>query len=382
MLDQLSAAETTTPIIRYGIVGTGHMAREHVRNLALIPGSEVVALADPEPSSRKKTLEYVGRPLPEYSNHIELLRGTDIDALIIASPNDTHADILIDVFAERPELPILVEKPACTTFEDARRLEEAAQGRTAPLWVAMEYRYMAPLTELRRMMQSGDLGQTRMISIKEHRFPFLPKVGAWNRFSERTGGTLVEKCCHFFDLMRFFADSPVVRVFSSGAHDVNHADENYDGRTPDVVDNAFTVVEFANGVRAMLDLCMFAEGTEFQEHISVVGDRAKGEAFVPVDASHWEAGDPKEAYVVYSPRNPQGPTRSEVPVDPAILQAGAHHGSTYYQHLGFRRAVLGEGPVEVTLADGLAAVRIGLAAEQSLREGRAIELEAELTPAG
>lgn len=378
MSSQSSPAESNTPTIRYGMVGTGHMAREHVRNLALIPGSSIVALADPESESRKKTIAQIGTngsDVAEFSDHIALLRGSDIDALIIASPNDTHANILIEVFAERPDLPILVEKPVCTTLEDVARLEEAAKNRTAPLWVAMEYRYMAPVSELRDLMQTGNLGSTRMISIREHRFPFLSKVGDWNRFSERTGGTLVEKCCHFFDLMRLLADAPAIRVYASGARDVNHADESYAGRTPDIIDNAFTVVDFANGVRAMLDLCMFAEGSEFQEHISVVGDRAKGEAFVPVDSSHWEAGTPEEAFIVYSPRDPQGPKHTEVPVDPAILDAGAHHGSTYYQHLGFRKAVLGEGPVEVTLADGLAAVRIGLAAEQSLREGRAIQIE-------
>jgi predicted dehydrogenase len=41
-----------------------------------------------------------------------------------------------------------------------------------------------------------------MLTIREHRFPFLSKVGDWNRFNRNTGGTFVEKCCHFFDLMR------------------------------------------------------------------------------------------------------------------------------------------------------------------------------------
>ena len=51
-------------------------------------------------------------------------------------------------------------------------------------------------------MHGGRVGTLQMLSIREHRFPFLPKVGDWNRFSRNTGGTMVEKCCHFFDLMR------------------------------------------------------------------------------------------------------------------------------------------------------------------------------------
>lgn len=52
----------------------------------------------------------------------------------------------------------------------------------------------------------------------------------WNRFNVNTGGTLVEKCCHFFDLMRLFAGANPVCVMASGGMDVNHKDEIYDGK--------------------------------------------------------------------------------------------------------------------------------------------------------
>jgi hypothetical protein len=71
----------------------------------------------------------------------------------------------------------------------------------APIWVAMEYRYMPPIARFRELAEGGT-GRHRMLTIREHRFPFLEKVGDWNRFNRNTGGTLVEKCCHFFDLMR------------------------------------------------------------------------------------------------------------------------------------------------------------------------------------
>jgi predicted dehydrogenase len=124
----------------------------------------------------------------------------------------------------------------------------------------------------------------------------------------------------------------------------------------------------------MLELSMFAEGSKFQERISIVGDAAKIETLIPVAANHWIPGDEAEATVEFSPRSPLGPEKHEVPVDEAVLAAGAHHGSTYYEHLGFRKAILGEGPVEVTVADGLQSVRMGLAAERSITEGRPVEL--------
>ena len=87
-------------------------------------------------------------------------------------------------------------------------------------------------------------GRLQMLAIREHRFPFLKKVGDWNRFSKNTGGTMVEKCCHFFDLMRLIVKAKPVRVFCSGAMDDNHQDERYDGKKPDIIDNSYTVVEF------------------------------------------------------------------------------------------------------------------------------------------
>lgn len=361
--------------IRYGIIGAGHMAREHVRNLALIPGSVITAIADPVEASRKETSAIILGDPQEFPDYRDLLASDLVDAIIIASPNDTHLAILKDIVASRRAYPVLVEKPICTSVADADELEALVQNFPAPIWVAMEYRYMPPVREILGSAQSGDLGRLRMVSITEHRFPFLNKVADWNRFSERTGGTLVEKCCHFFDLMRLILQDEPVRVFASGARDVNHSDELYDGRTPDIIDNAYVVVDFAGGARAMLELCMFAEGSLFQEHIAIVGDLAKTECYVPVAQGHWPQGDLREAEVEFSPRTPKSPSRHTVAVDEAVLAAGAHHGSTYFEHLGFRRAILGEGPVEVTVADGLQAVRVGLAAEQSIKEGRVIEIK-------
>jgi predicted dehydrogenase len=377
-MDNVSAQPNTT--IRYGIIGAGHMAREHVRNIALTPGGQVTALSDPHEESLALTRAEVLR-LPNASTDVtayksvtDLLDSGSVDALVIASPNDTHVAVLKEIFAHSRALPVLVEKPVCTTLKDTYALEALAANHPAPVWVAMEYRYMPPVQEVLQRVRDHELGALRMLSIREHRFPFLNKVDSWNRFSERTGGTLVEKCCHFFDLMRLILQDEPVRVFASGAADVNHADESYDGRKPDILDNAFVIVDFEKGTRAMLDLCMFAEGSAWQEHISVVGDRAKVECFVPVAASHWPADKHCEAEVEFSPRSPQDPQRHTVVVDSAVLSAGAHHGSTFYQHQGFRRAVLGEGPVEVTMSDGLRAVRIGLAAEESARTGLAVTL--------
>lgn len=352
--------------IRYGIVGTGMMGCEHIRNLRLIPGAQITAIADPVDTSLGWADASLGEDsqVTRFRNAAELAEKGEVDAVIVASPNHTHRDVLEPLFDAG--VAILCEKPLATTLPDARWIVERAEAHKAPFWTGMEYRYMPPVARFVEQVHSGRIGRLRMLSMREHRFPFLVKVGDWNRFSRNTGGTMVEKCCHFFDLMRLITRSEAVRVYCSGAMDVNHQDERHDGEKPDIIDNSYTVVDFADGTRAMLDLCMFAEGVEHQEDISATGDKARLDALIP----------PGE--LVFSPRVPlfaaKQVERTLVEVDGAILAAGSHHGATYYQHAAFAAAVRDGAPVEVTARDGLMAVAIGAAAEISAREGRAVLL--------
>ncbi len=353
--------------LRFGIVGAGMMAREHIRNLKLVDNAHIVALADPESSSLRASLAEAGEahgPIATFTSAKEMAAAEIVDAVIVSSPNFTHRAVLEPLLDAG--LHILCEKPLCTTLEDARWVVERAKRHNGIFWTAMEYRFMPPVAEFVRDVHRGAVGRLAMLTIREHRFPFLVKVGDWNRFSANTGGTMVEKCCHFFDLMRLIVRAEPVRVVCSGAMDVNHRDERYGGRTPDIIDNSFTIVDFDNGVRAMLDLCMFAEGAEQQEALTAVGDTARLECFIPsgdlVLSARVPLGDPKHT------------STRHVPVDAAALEAGTHHGSVYYQLLAFLDAVAGQGPVAVSAEDGLRAVAIGVAAEISAREHRVVSM--------
>ena len=367
-----AGVRATGSTVNYGLLGCGMMGQEHLRNILLQRDAAVTAILEPDPAMR--ALAAALAPRARLVDRIEDLLASDVDALVIASPNHHHVAQIAQIAARRP-LPLMVEKPACISLEEARRLETLARDYPAPLWVAMDYRYMPPVA---RLIAEAPVrtGGVRMLSIREHRYPFLHKVGAWNRFNRTTGGTLVEKCCHFFDLMCLILGDRPVRVFASGAQDVNHKDEAYDGAAPDVIDNAYVVLDFAGGARAMLDLCMFAEGARYQEEIAATGPLARIEALVPGPTRFWpdELGPPPVAQVILSPRDPKGPRVLEVPVHPALLAAGDHNGSTFYQHERFLAAVRGEGAVEVGLREGLRAVRIGLAAQRSALTGQAVDL--------
>ena len=352
--------------VRYGIVGVGMMGLEHLRNLAALPGAVVTAVSDPHAPSRAAAVDEslrAGVPVPaEFGGHRELLASGFCDAVVVASPNMTHAEVLDDVLASG--LHVLVEKPLCTTAADCRRVIRAAEDHPGVVWVGLEYRYMPPVAALLDEVASGTVGRVHMVAVREHRFPFLAKVGDWNRFNRNTGGTLVEKCCHFFDLLTLVASGRPTRVLASGGQDVNHLDERYDGGRPDILDNALVIVEYDNGVRASLDLCMFAEGSRNQEELSVVGDTGKVEAFLPSgilrtgDRVGWSAG-----------------VTERVVVDGRVAHEGFHHGASYLEHLDFLHAVRTGGRPTVSLEDGLSSVAVGIAAQRSIAERRAVTLD-------
>ena len=360
--------------LRYGLIGAGMMGQEHIRNVALLDDVVVSAVADPDEEMRGESRRLAGPDCAAFTDHHAMLNACDIDALLIAAPNHTHHDILLDVL--QTGLPVLCEKPLGISAQECREIETAAESSGSKVWVAMEYRYMPPIQRLLAKVQTGTVGVPRMVSIREHRFPFLDKVGHWNRFSANTGGTLVEKCCHFFDLMRLILQSDPVRVYASGAMDVNHQDERHAGKQPDILDNAYVIVDFSSGARAMLDLCMFAEGSYWQEVISVTGEKARVDACIPGPARFSADGDERLSQIVLSPRDTKVEHRETIEVDESILRAGDHHGSTFYQHQGFQQMILNDGEPEVSLSDGRWAVEVGAAAEESCRSGQAVNLPA------
>ncbi|XP_010529968.1 PREDICTED: uncharacterized protein LOC104806666 [Tarenaya hassleriana] len=367
------AEATDSALVKYGIVGVGMMGREHLINLHHLrdQGVSVVCIADPYPPSQQLTIELArsfGWEPKVFSGHMELLKSEMCNVIVVSSPNMAHYQILMDILNYPKPHHVLVEKPLCTTVADCRQVLDAAKKRTDILvQVGLEYRYMPPVAKLIEIVKGGGIGKVKMVAIREHRFPFLVKVGNWNRFNVNTGGTLVEKCCHFFDLMRLFAGANPVSIMASGGMDVNHKDEVYDGKVPDIIDNAYVIVEFNNGCRGMLDLCMFAEGSKNEQEISVVGDTGKGEAFVP------------ESIVRFGTRTEgrEGVQTLEAK-DERIKYDGLHHGSSFLEHLYMLSEIRKEGrerSAAVGLEDGLMSVAIGVAAQLSIEERRHVNID-------
>ena len=322
--------------IRYGFIGAGMMGQEHLRNVQALPGATVAAIADPHGPSLAAAGAVLDRPVPTFADAADMLAATTLDAVVVSTPNHTHRDVLEPLWGTG--LHVMVEKPLCTTVADCVAVRTAAGGHDGVVWVGLEYRYMPPVQRFLAESRSPGVGRIRMLSIREHRFPFLVKVDDWNRFSANTGGTLVEKCCHFFDLMRqALPDARPVRVMASGAQDVNHLDEVVDGRVPDILDNAFVIVDFDDGSRALLDLSMFAEGSAYEQELVAVGDSGKVEVRLP---GFMEVIRDRRAQLVVGSRSGDWPVMvSELSDDERVRHMGAHHGASYLEHVDFCAAI-------------------------------------------
>src|SRR5574338_420789 len=145
--------------LRFGIVGTGMMGQEHLRNLAALDGARVTAISDPDPRSRHQGAALAGADVAVFEDHRELVAAGGVDAVIVASPNHTHRSVLDDLWDRGVHL--FVEKPLCTTLDDCLAVRERAARHDGLVWVGLEYRYMPAVAQLLQRVQAGDVGRLR-----------------------------------------------------------------------------------------------------------------------------------------------------------------------------------------------------------------------------
>ena len=221
--------------IRYGVIGTGMMGCEHIRNLRAGAGRR--GHRDRRPRRAEPRLRDSSPPGARSRSTPTIASccaSAPVDAVVVATP-ELHPlpTCSQDVFAHGEARAGREAALHHRRGLPARR--RAAERHPGVVWVGMEYRYMRPVARLVEEVHGGAVGRLRMLAIREHRFPFLPKVGDWNRFSRNTGGTLVEKCCHFFDLMHLVdapAPLPRLRLGRAGREPPGRALRRRDARHP------------------------------------------------------------------------------------------------------------------------------------------------------
>ncbi|NUQ38296.1 MAG: Gfo/Idh/MocA family oxidoreductase [Caldilineales bacterium] len=355
------------PKHKFNVIGTGVNGSEHVLVTMMEGRATIHGVYDPNPGSIALAQAAFKRFAPDqdltvYPTLEAACNDPEVDGLIIATPNYTHLDVLR--VAVQSGKHILLEKPMATTVADAHAIVQIAETYPAVLQIGLQYRYKSMYHEAyQEALVRGSLGEIKLISIVEHRMPFLDKVNQWNKFSKFSGGTLVEKCCHYFDLLNMFAQARAVKVYASGSQAVNFRDFERDGEKSDIIDNAFVSVEYANGVRGSFNLCMFAPG--FYEEIAICGDEGRlkayeEETFLPTHRPG--------AYMEIM-RGENKPSRIIQPCYPEPLEASGHSGATFFEHVNFIDNIEGKPTRTATVAEGFWSVVVAAAAQESIRTG-------------
>jgi len=193
-------------------------------------------------------------------------------------------------------------------------------------------------------------------------------VGQWNKFSRFSGGTLVEKCCHYFDLLNLFAQSKPASVFASGSMAQNFKDFEYDGERSDIIDNAVVMITYENGLSASFNLNMFSP--VFYEELVVCGSEGRLKAFEEFDFSH--APEARSQIEIQ-----HGDNRARRLISPkyaSIIEQSGHHGATFYEHRVFVDNIKGIDTHSANAEQGFWSVVVGVAAEKSLMERRLVDV--------
>lgn len=332
--------------VRYGIVGLGQVSMKgHVPELLSIPDTQITALCDPNDNALSQAAQLVP-DARHYHDYDLLLKDKEIDVVLIATPNWLHKDQAISAF--RAGKHVFLEKPIGVDLAECDAILEAWSQSGCLLQVGHELRHANLLRSMREKIDEGLIGQVQMIVLQEFRFPLLP---GW-RQTGKTGGVMLEKNSHFFDLFNWLAGAPACRVIGVGGNNVN--------KDSPLIDHCIVTVEYNNNVRATLLMCLFAEHGS-QLTIDVVGDKGRLIA---------RAQDQQLTF--YSRRND---TSMEWSFEPGA--DGTFHMGFKTEHEALVRSFRKGEPVISNGPEARETMRVALAAELAIGEGTIVNLPAE-----
>lgn len=365
------------PRHKLGIIGTGTIGQEHMRVARLLGRARVHGIFDTQQRSMdvalanfaqlESSLAEPPKPPRCYDSLETLCADAEIDALMICTPNYTHFDVLKTALDSGKA--IFLEKPIATTLADAFAINTLASEYSSFIQLGLQYRYKAQYVEaLHEVSVRKSLGALSMISMSEYRPPFLDKVGQWNKFNVTSGGTLVEKCCHYFDLINLLAAAKPLRVYASAGRSGVFDGLSQQGEVSDIDDNALVTIDYANGCRASFTLNMNCP--EFSEELSVVGARGRlitQERFAVHHAQELGASLRVEL-------GENGASRETKLAYPSAIENSGHHGATYYEHCAFLDRLEGREVEAATPQQGLWSMIVASAAQESSRSGKPVDI--------
>ena len=246
--------------LRAGIIGLG-VGRAHAAGFAASPDATLVALCD----SDELRLHELGQtynvpPDGLYTDYKRMLAEARLDMVSVCLPNFLHAEV--SIAALDAGLHVLCEKPMAPSVAQAEEMLAAAQRNNRRLMLAYNYRYRADVQWMRRVVQSGQLGEIYHVYAAWRRETGIPGSGWFGNKQMAGGGALIDLGVHVLDMTMYMLGFPAATTVSGDTHTLfGPRGLKTWGRRPgqtieppfDVDDGAVGFIRFANGANAVLE---------------------------------------------------------------------------------------------------------------------------------
>lgn len=329
--------------LNVGIIGAGRIGQVHAKSITYhIPQAKIVAISDIYYEGAEKVAESLGIP-NAYEDYHEILNNPEIDAVLICSSTDTHADIALE--AAEAGKHIFCEKPVDLTVAKIKKVIAAVEKAGVKLQIGFNRRYDHNFAEIKRLANDGKLGKLQTIKITS-RDPEPPSID----YVKVSGGIFLDMTVHDFDMARFIGGE-VEEVYANAAVTVDEAI----GEAGDV-DTALIALKFKNGAIGVIDNCRKAcYGYDQRLEVFGTGGQASAANDTPTNVS----------YI-----NENGNMTDK----PLYFFLERYMQSFTDEMTEFINAVQNDELTKTTVNDGLEALRLGLAAKLSVKEHRPVKL--------
>lgn len=328
--------------LKVGIIGAGRIGSLHAKSICYnVPTAKVVGITDVFAENAKKVAAELGIE-KVYADYKEMLADPEVEAVLVCSSTDTHADIAIE--AAKAGKHIFCEKPVDLTPSKVEAVIAAVKEAGVKLQVGFNRRFDHNFANIRSMVNDGKIGDVHIVKITS-RDPEPPSA----QYAAVSGGMFIDMTIHDFDMACFMAGSEVTEVYANATCLVDPAI----GQAGDV-DTAIISLKFANGAIGVIDNSRRA-AYGYDQRVEVFG--SKGAAMASNDTP---------TNVVYMGAD------GVVADKPLYFFLERYMQSFRDEMLQFVDAVLEDKPVPATGVDGLNAILIALAAKKSVAEGRPV----------
>lgn len=353
--------------VRVGIVGTSWWTDSfHIPALASHPLADIVSVCGRDRDRAEQLADRHAVP-QVFSDYREMFASAGLDAVVIATPDDLHRDMVLDAFASG--LHVLCEKPLASSADDAREMLDAAEASGRVHMVMFTWRWLGIFAYMHALIASGYLGQCRDAHFLMHHGSADDPTYQWRYDPSRGGGILADFGSHMIDLAHWFVGD----ITGVGARLTAHVGRSAADGSPmtSLNDSALLTVDFAGGAQGSIEV----------SSVRIVGDPPSYEARLYGDEGSLEAdidmADPR-----LRGRRRGDPSWQQLSIPAEFTgTAGGHPAIMNFPILTpltnlpvgdrlFVDAVLGQRPARPTFEDGWRAQRVVDAAVRSDRERR------------